>query len=425
MYHVTACLGSVMVATIVEEFGWRKVVFATGFLSSLGIALSAFTTSVDFLFFSYSILAGWGQRILLFTSIHVAVSYFPNHQNLVNGIVSSGSGLALVLSAPFLAYLNEEYSFRGCALIFSGVSLNVCVAAMTFHPVEWHMDSPYLNFGIASVNDQAFPSGKTGKVCVVLWNIWKGAGNTLRLITSPHAVLLSIIVCFNIGIFVNVWTFIPFVMRFEGYTADESSFFMSVAAGCNLGGRLLSIVLGCCVEQKSHVIYILGTILSAGTLSAFGTEGNLCWKITNLSLCILGYGITFNLNTMIIIEIMGIDMLLPVTGLLGMFTTVWHLVMGPLIGVVIDAYGSYNVGLYFLAGLNIFSLLVWALIPIADAYCQRCPNHAHHQEHQYFSQQQQQQQQPQHQQHTLPLRENFSLLHRAEGHPAGYASVVH
>ena len=58
MYHVSACLGCLMVDTLVEEFGWRKVVFTASVVSSLGIALSAFTTSVDFLFFSYSLLAG-------------------------------------------------------------------------------------------------------------------------------------------------------------------------------------------------------------------------------------------------------------------------------------------------------------------------------------------------------------------------------
>ena len=58
LFHVSACLGSVMGATLVEEFGWRNVIFASGLLASLSMTLSAFTTSADFLFFSYSILAG-------------------------------------------------------------------------------------------------------------------------------------------------------------------------------------------------------------------------------------------------------------------------------------------------------------------------------------------------------------------------------
>ncbi|KAK8393074.1 hypothetical protein O3P69_013242 [Scylla paramamosain] len=57
LFHVTACLGSVMGATLVKELGWRKVIFASGLLTTLGMALSAFTTTADFLFFSYSILA--------------------------------------------------------------------------------------------------------------------------------------------------------------------------------------------------------------------------------------------------------------------------------------------------------------------------------------------------------------------------------
>ena len=181
----------------------------------------------------------------------------------MNGIVTSGSAMSLILSAPFIAYLNEEYSFRGCALIFSSVCLNMCVAAMIFQPVEWHIDSPYLNFGRANVNDQAF---SFGRVCVILRKVWKGTGNNLYLITSPLAVLLSIIVCLNIGIFVNVWTLMPFVLTYEGYTFDETSFVMLVAAGCNIGGRFVSVIVGYFTKEKSHIMFILGTILSIGTL---------------------------------------------------------------------------------------------------------------------------------------------------------------
>ncbi|XP_063848678.1 uncharacterized protein LOC135093363 isoform X9 [Scylla paramamosain] len=59
MFHVSSCLGSVMGATLVEELGWRKVIFASGLLTSLGMVMSAFTTSPDLLFFSYAIVAEW------------------------------------------------------------------------------------------------------------------------------------------------------------------------------------------------------------------------------------------------------------------------------------------------------------------------------------------------------------------------------
>ncbi|MPC39064.1 hypothetical protein E2C01_032583 [Portunus trituberculatus] len=124
------------------------------------------------------------QRILTFTAIHVAVSYCPNHQSLVNAIVSSGAAISLLMSTSFIFYLNEKYCFRGATLIFSGLCLNMCVAAM----------------------------------------------------------------------------------------------------------------------------------------------------ITNLASCIFGCGISFTLNTMIIIEIMGTDMLLPVLGLCGLISAVWHIAMGPLQG---------------------------------------------------------------------------------------------
>ena len=210
------------------------------------------------------IFPGCLQRIQIYSAVHVAVSYSPNGQSLANGIVTSGSGIALLISAPFLTYLIERYSFRGAALIFSGVSLNICVAALVFEPVKWHMDIPCLQF--EGVNDADKAISKAENVRATLWNILKKTGYTFSLFKSPHAVILSIIICFNIGIFLNVWTFVPFVMSYEGYTAEEVSLSMSVAGGCNLSARILLIFFGVFVKKKSPIFYIVGSVLSIGTL---------------------------------------------------------------------------------------------------------------------------------------------------------------
>ena len=103
--------------------------------------------------------------------------------------------------------------------------------------------------------------------------------------------------------------------------------------------------------------------------------------------------------------------------------------------MVIDVSASYNVGLFFLAGLHIISTLVWGLLPVADAYCQSRPNDTRQLNHQRPSlkqyklqklQKQQYQQQQQQKQHiTQPMRENVSLFHPAAPRPVGYASMVH
>ena len=211
-----------------------------------------------------TVFPGCVSRTLLFTSIHVAVSYCPNCQSLANGIVTSSSGVALLVSAPFLIHLIEKYSFRGAVLIFSGICLNICVAAMVFQPVKWHI--PYLQFEGDNYTSEAFPTEKAGNVVATLRNILKKAGDTLCLFKSPHAVILSIIVCCNNGIFYNIWTFVPFMMSYEGYTADEVSLSMSVAGGCNLSARIFLSFVGLCVKKKSFIFYIMGSVLSIGTL---------------------------------------------------------------------------------------------------------------------------------------------------------------
>ncbi|KAK4301202.1 hypothetical protein Pmani_026623 [Petrolisthes manimaculis] len=51
-------LCSLFASPLVQEYGWRRVTFVSGFVLGSGMILTAFSTSAWFLFFSFSIVIG-------------------------------------------------------------------------------------------------------------------------------------------------------------------------------------------------------------------------------------------------------------------------------------------------------------------------------------------------------------------------------
>lgn len=64
--------------------------------------------------------------------------YFKKRRGLANALMSAGICFGGMLWPPIITFLQGEYGFKGTTLITAAFLLNNCVAAMVFHPVEWH-----------------------------------------------------------------------------------------------------------------------------------------------------------------------------------------------------------------------------------------------------------------------------------------------
>ena len=61
--------------------------------------------------------------------------YFDKHRSLATGVATSGSGLGNTVMPIFIAYLIEEYSWKGSLLIMAGLCLNMFVCAALLFPL--------------------------------------------------------------------------------------------------------------------------------------------------------------------------------------------------------------------------------------------------------------------------------------------------
>lgn len=82
---------------------------------------------------------GTGAGLAFPPTVYIVTSYFVRLRGLANGLCISGSALGSIILPPVLRLLLETYGYRGAVLIMGGITLNVWVAAIFYHPVEQHM----------------------------------------------------------------------------------------------------------------------------------------------------------------------------------------------------------------------------------------------------------------------------------------------
>ncbi|XP_071444796.1 uncharacterized protein [Hetaerina americana] len=137
-YFLYSSLGPVA-CILSNRFSYRTVTFLGGFLAAMGMILSYFAHSITYLYLSYGILVGAGAGLAFPPGVFIVASYFDKRRGLANGLCVSGSALGSILLPPLLRLLLATYGYRGAVLLMGGITFNVWVGAMFYHPVERHM----------------------------------------------------------------------------------------------------------------------------------------------------------------------------------------------------------------------------------------------------------------------------------------------
>ncbi|KAM6951598.1 LOW QUALITY PROTEIN: monocarboxylate transporter 12-B-like [Aplochiton taeniatus] len=115
----------------------RIAVILGGFLSSAGLVLSSFATSLEYLYLSLGVLTGLGFALCYTPAIAMVGSYFSERKALAYGIAMSGSGIGTFVLAPAVQLLIDHYSWRGALLILGGFVSNLCVCGTLLRPIGW------------------------------------------------------------------------------------------------------------------------------------------------------------------------------------------------------------------------------------------------------------------------------------------------
>ncbi|XP_077996788.1 monocarboxylate transporter 12-like [Glandiceps talaboti] len=111
----------------VKKIGYRGTVILGGIMSSIGLLLTAFAPTLEFVYFSFGVLFGFGHGLIVYPSIGLIPLYIKKRYALANALVVSGSGLGIFIFTPLWQVLIETYGWRGAFIVFSAINANVCV----------------------------------------------------------------------------------------------------------------------------------------------------------------------------------------------------------------------------------------------------------------------------------------------------------
>ncbi|KAK8377230.1 hypothetical protein O3P69_013699 [Scylla paramamosain] len=257
---VLSALGCYLVDPMVEEFGWRNVSLAMGVMMALGMSLSAAATSAVDLFFTYSVLSSIPVEIIMTVTHAIVPHYFTQRMTLACSLTSCGSSISLIVMPPLLTMLIEQYSFRGATLITGALMANTCVAAMVFHPIEWHSNIRPSK----TVAQKVEGGGACSRVFNSIGRMLKTARGNLWLFRSMRAILINIILSIAMMAFSNFLYLVPFAMEAEGYSPEESSLSISVSGFSLLVTRFIYPILLIRFGVK-HQIGVMSSLAICGT----------------------------------------------------------------------------------------------------------------------------------------------------------------
>ncbi|XP_041818833.1 monocarboxylate transporter 12-B-like [Chelmon rostratus] len=118
-----------------NRWSCRVAVMLGGLLSSCGLLLSSFSTSLELLYLGMGVLTGLGFALCYTPAIAMVGCYFRRRKALAYGIAMSGSGIGTFVLAPAVQLLIELYSWRGALLVLSAFVANLCVCGALLRPI--------------------------------------------------------------------------------------------------------------------------------------------------------------------------------------------------------------------------------------------------------------------------------------------------
>ncbi|CDQ78724.1 unnamed protein product [Oncorhynchus mykiss] len=332
----------------------QATVIMGGVLSSAGLILSSFATSLEYLYLTLGVLTGLGFALSYTPAVAMVGSYFNERKALAYGMAMSGTGIGTFILAPAVHLLIEHYSWRGALLILGGFVSNLCVCGALMRPLL-----------------------ETDKLAEIKLTEMKLAeallANSMEefsFLLMPDFMLLSVSFLFlAYGCSVPFAYLVPYALS-VGVEHQQAAFLMSILGVTGIVGNITFSWLTDrkCVKKYRKVSFMF----------AVGMEGLSCLLIPLLrSFTLLvpfsmlyGYfdGAYSALIPVVTSDLVGSSYLSSALGVVNFLHAIPYLVSPPIGGWLVDWTGDYTAA-FFLSG---FSLILSSLFLATVMLIQRC-----------------------------------------------------
>ncbi|KAM3862837.1 monocarboxylate transporter 12-B-like [Diretmus argenteus] len=353
----------------------RATVVLGGLLSSTGLVLSSFASSLEFLYIFLGVLTGLGFALSYTPAIAMVGRYFSERKALAYGIAMSGSGIGTFILAPAVQLLIEHYSWRGALLILGGFVSNLCVCGALMRPLEprgatdvkqfaadAEANTPVSSLSVPYVNTKTLSKSS----CFCLESMDFG------FLLMPDFLLLSVsFMLLAYGCSVPIVYLVPYALS-VGVEHQQAAFLMSIFG---VSGIVGNITFGWVTDRKC-----LRRYRTVSYMVAVGMEGLCCMFIPVLrsfSLLVLfsvlyGYfdGAYVALIPVVTSDVVGSTYLTSALGVVFFLHAIPYLISPPIGGWLVDRTGDYTAA-FFLSGVSLMSSPLFLAIVMLVRLCWR------------------------------------------------------
>ncbi|MBP5324311.1 MAG: OFA family MFS transporter [Pseudobutyrivibrio sp.] len=237
-----------------DKIGPKKVILVGGIMWGLGMFLSGFATSINFLVVTYGLIGGLGLGMAYGSTISTCVKFFPDKRGLIGGITTAVYGLGSVILPPIVtkvvASTDATFAFKAVGIAFLILIAGSCLfleqCPEGYKPAGWE--------------PSAAAAGAAPK------NLdWKG------MVKTP--VFYTMLLLLTCGAFTGMMVIpmaSPIAQNMVGMTPEAAAVAVSVLALFNAFGRIVAGTL-------SDKIGRINTLTLACVL---GGAGLLCLYFT-------------------------------------------------------------------------------------------------------------------------------------------------
>lgn len=377
----TTMLCAPLGSLIGNRLSCRIAVILGGFLASIGLVLSSFATSLEYLYLSLGILTGLGFALCYTPAIAMVGVYFCERKALAYGIAMSGSGIGTFILAPVVQLLIEHYSWRGALLILGGFVSNLCVCGALLRPIILKEEEACPLPVDSECGYDGKPSEVNGMLTGKVTGIKSEADGNLPCLQSMQEYSFLLMPDFLVlaGSFFLLATgcSLPFVYLVPyaldvGVSHHNAAFLMSILGVIDIIGN---ISFGWLTDRR-----FLKKYRNICYLFAVGMEGLCCLFIPLLRTFVLlipfsvlyGYfdGAYVALIPVVTSDVVGTTYLSSALGVVYFLHAVPYLVSPPIGGWLVDTTGTYT-ATFFLSGFALISSSLLLFVAFIIRHCQR------------------------------------------------------
>ena len=244
VYMVLSIIFAIIGGRATDRYGPKIVVLFMGIFTGLSLMFTSQVTSHWQLFLTYSLLLSMGTGTIFIVIMSTVSRWFDKKRGLALGIACSGSGLGIVVVAPFATYLITSLDWR-MAYIIMGILVWLAAIPLSLFLRKAPYEIGTLPDGVISNSkivrteeDNIQPTGlsllqttrtRSFWLIIFIWLLF--ASNTFTIITHlvPHATDI-------------------------GFSPGEAAAILSIIGASNILGRVLLGTISDRMGRKSTAI---------------------------------------------------------------------------------------------------------------------------------------------------------------------------